>query len=103
MEDALNDTFKIQLKIAGKNYPLICKRNEERYFRLAANLINDKLLRYGNKYQTSSLGMRDLLVMTACDIASSYQKVLDEQNDTPAYEKIEKLTAELEDFIQSEL
>ena len=99
----MNDTFKIQLKIAGKHYPLKCQRSEEKIFRSAANLINEKLLQYGNKYQSASIDKKDLTVMVACDIAVSRMRLLDEQNETPAYEKIRELNAELEDFIKDNL
>ena len=102
-KDAMNDTFRIQLKIADKNYPLICKRNDEKIFRSAANLINDKLISYGNKYQGAPIEKNDLTIMAACDIAASQLRLLDQQNETPAYDKIARLNAELESFIEKEL
>ena len=97
----MNDNFRIQLRIADKQYPLICKRDDEKIFRSAANLINDKLLQYGNKYQGAD--SKDLTVMAACDIAASQMRLLDQQNETPAYKKLEELNAELERFIKDEL
>ena len=99
----MSDTFKIQLKIAGKHYPLKCRRSEEKIFRSAANLINEKLLQYGNKYQSATIDKRDLAIMVACDVAASQMRLLDQQNETPAYEKMRELNAELEDFIKVEL
>jgi len=98
----MNDKFKIQLRIAGKQYPLFCRRDDERIFRAAANLINDKLLQYGNRYQ-GVVDEKDISMMVACDIASSKMRLLDQQNETPAYKKIEELNAELEKFIEDEL
>ena len=99
----LSDNFKIQLRIADKQYPLICKRDDEKIFRSAANLINDKLLQYGNKYQGAPINKQDLTIMVACDIAASQMKLLDQQNETPAYNKIKELNTELERFIEAEL
>jgi len=99
----MNDSFRIQLRIADKQYPLKCKRDEEKVFRSAANLINDKLLQYGNKYQGAPIDDKDLTIMVACDIAASQMRLLDQQNETPAYKKIEELNAELERFIEDEL
>ena len=96
----MDDTFKIQLKIAENNYPLECKRSDEKIFRSAANLINYKFNGYGNKYPREASTQK--IAMTACDIASSYIRLLDQQNETPAYDKIEILNEELEDFINSE-
>ena len=99
----MNDNFRIKLRIADKQYPLVCKRDDERVFRAAANLINDKLLQYGNKYQRVTIDNKDLIVMVACDIAASQMKLLDQQDETPAYNKIKELSAGLERFIEEEL
>ncbi len=99
----MNDTFRIQLKIADKQYPLKCKRSEEKIFRSAANLINEKLIQYGNKYQSAPVEKKDFVIMAACDIAVSQMRLIDQQNETPAYDKIKELNAELEDFIEGEL
>ena len=99
----MNDNFRIQLRIADKQYPLKCKRDDEKIFRSAANLINDKLLQYGNKYQGAPIDNKDLTIMVACDIATSQMRLLDQQNETPAYSKIKELSAELERFIEVEL
>ena len=99
----MNDNFRIQLRIADKQYPLICKREDEKIFRSAANLINDKLLQYGNKYQKAPVESKDLAIMAACDIAASLERLLDQQNETPAYSKIKELNTELEKFIEEEL
>jgi len=102
IEDAMNDNFRIQLRIAGKQYPLKCKRDEEKFFRSAASLINDKLLQYGNKYQRAPVDDKDLVVMAACDIVAFQKWLLDQQDETPADEKIKELNAELEKFIEEE-
>ena len=98
----MNDKFKIQLRIADKQYPLKCRREDEKIFRSAANLINDKLLQYGNKYQGAPISDKDIVIMAACDIAASQMRLLDQQNETPAYKKLEELNAELEKFIEKE-
>jgi len=98
----MNDNFRIQLRVADKQYPLKCKRDDEKIFRSAANLINDKLIQYGNKYQGAPVNSKDLVIMAACDIAVSQKRLLDQQNETPAYKKIEELSAELENFIVKE-
>lgn len=99
----MNDNFKIQLRIADKQYPLKCRRDDEKIFRLAANLINEKLLQYGNKYQGAPIDKKDIVMMATCDIAVSQMRLLDQQNETPAYQKIKELNAELENFIKAEL
>jgi len=99
----MNDSFRIQLRIDDKPYPLKCRRDEEKIFRSAASLINDKLRQYRNKYHGAPIDNKDFVIMVACDIASSQIRFLDQQNETPAYKKMEELTAELERFIDSEL
>jgi cell division protein ZapA len=99
----MDDIFKIQLRIADKQYPVKCKRSEERIYRSAANLINEKLLQYGNKYRSAPVDKKDLIIMVACDIAVSLMRLADQQNETPAYDKIKELTVELEEFIKAEI
>ena len=100
--DAMDDNFRIQLKIDDKHYPLFCKRSEEKFFRSAAKLIDKKLILYGNKYHKAPVSKKDLTIMVACDIAVSKERLLDQQNETPAYKKIEEINTELENFIKTE-
>ena len=99
-KDAMDDIFRIQLKIDGKTYPLFCKRSEEKFLRDAATLINKNLILYGNKYQ--GVEKKDLIVFVACHNTAVLKELQDQQNETPAYAKIERLNAELEDFIEKE-
>ena len=101
-EDAMDDDiFRIQLKIDEKTYPIFCKRSEEKFFRDAATLINKNLISYRNKYQ--GVEEKDLIVFIACHNTAVLKELQDQQNETPAYDKIARLNAELESFIEKEL
>lgn len=97
----MNDEFKIQLKVAGKVYPLRCKRSEERYFRRAASIINEKILSYSSAFAGAQLELNDLLVMVALEGFSDLMKNRDEKDTSPLMNKIEDLGNELEEYLKS--
>ena len=99
--DAMNDEFKIQLKVAGKTYPLFCKRSEEWVFRRSAAMINDKILKYSAAFAEAKLGLNDLLVMVALHAFSENIEREHHEDTSPLFDKIEKLTNEIDDYLQS--
>ena len=96
-----NDEFKIHLKVAGKAYPVFCKRSEEGTYRMAAKAIDDKVLRYGSRFAGAKLELSDLLVMTAIHISAENQLLKQKEDTSPLLEKIELLDKELEEYLQS--
>ena len=96
-----NDEFKIQLKVAGKNYPLYCKRSEEEIFRKAARLINDKIIKYSNAFADAKLEMRDLLVMASLQSFADNVRKGKAEDVSPLMDKIEDLNKELEEYLRS--
>ena len=95
-----NDEFKIQLKVADKQYPLYCKRSEEWIFRRSATLINDKILKYNNAFADAKLELKDLLVMVALQSFSENIRKTDREDVSPLFDKIEELSRELEKYLR---
>lgn len=95
----MDDTFLINIKIAGKEYPLTIDRKDERMVRAAASQINSKIIQYQASFPSTSLDMRDLLAMVAFQL--SFENLqLEEKNDTyPFVEKIQQMSKELEDYL----
>jgi cell division protein ZapA len=95
------DFFKIQLYVAEKHYPLICKRVEEGIYRKAATNINEKIIRYGSAFPGATLELKDLLAMAAIDISAKNVKIKQIQDVSPVFDKIEALDKELEEYLKA--
>ena len=96
-----NDEFKIQLKVAGKHYPLHCKRSEEWIYRRSASLINDKILKYSTAFAGAKLELKDLLVMVSLQAFAENVRQEKEEDVSPLFDKIEELNRELEEYLRS--
>ncbi len=97
----MNDEFIIQLNIADKHYRLRCKRTEEALARKAARQINDKILQYRRTFSGPELELKDLLAMVAFQLSLSNLKHDELEDVSPVYEKLEKLSLELDEYIRS--
>ena len=62
-----SDELSIQLNIGSKTYPLEIDRNDEEVYRNAANLINDRIHRYINRFPDQD--KEDYMAMALIDIA----------------------------------
>jgi cell division protein ZapA len=96
---AMPDEFQIQLKIADKYYPLICKRSEEGIIRKAASNVNDRLFKYNSAYSEANFDAKDLLALVAFHISLDNLTVKKNEDIVPLFDKIEQLNKELEDYL----
>jgi cell division protein ZapA len=96
-----NDKFKIQLKVADKAYPILCKRSEEGMFRKAATAINDKIIQYSSRFSGTKLEMKDLLAMAAVHVSVENLLLKQKEDTSPLLDRIELLSNELEEYLQS--
>ena len=98
-----SDEFEIKVKVAGKLYPVWLKRGDERQeylIRKAAKRIEQLEIEYRQDF-VKSLDDKDILAMSAIEIARDLV-VLEEKNDTkPFTHKIQQLTNTLEDFLRN--
>lgn len=62
----MSDKFNIQLKIAGKSFPLTIERSDEERYRRAEREVNDLVARYKNSFRGEA---EDYLAMAALQIA----------------------------------
>jgi len=94
----INEKLSIRVNIAERYYPLRVDRGDEEKIRKAARLINDKLLRYKQRYSTKDA--QDFLSMTALQLAT---QVVENEMSTDTSElaaSIEELTNELATYIE---
>lgn len=96
----MDDKIKINLHIAGSNYPLTINREEEEMVREAAKQVNNRLNAYRNYY--SNLGPEKIMAMVAYQF--SYERLqLLQRNDTGPYTaKIKEMTELLQNHLKEE-
>ena len=93
----MDDTFLINIVIAGKKYPLTIKREEEEIARAAAEQINSKILQYRQHFAVE-VDALDLLAMVAFQFSMQNMK-LERLNESFSNE-IGQLTKELEKYLK---
>ena len=88
----------INLLVNGISYPLVVKREEEPYYRQAARLINEKLLKYKDTFATES--SEKLITMVAIDIAFRRMKDTDLSGNSRISGKLLELTKLIDNTIE---
>ncbi len=98
----MNDEFIIQLRIAGKTYPLHCPRTkvDEAFARKAAEQINEQMAVYQKAF-AENLDAKDLLAMVALQLSLADVKKVEDQNVSPVFDKLQELNQELEQYLNS--
>ena len=96
-----NDEFKIQLRVADKVFPILCKRSQEWLFRKAATAINDKILQYSSRFAGAKLELNDLVTMAAIHISAENLLLKQKEDTSPMLKQIEQLDKELEEYLLS--
>ena len=94
--------FKIKLEVVGRLYPVMIKRGDEQeefLFRQASKRVQQYVMQY-RQFFAKSVEERDLLAMTAIQLALEVV-TLEEKNDTqPFTQKNKQLTEIMEDYLQ---
>ncbi len=96
-----DDFFTIQLNIAEKIHKLRCRRSEEALARKAARQVNETILKYGGFFNNSQLELKDLLAMTAFHFSMENMKMKDREDVSPVYDKLQSLSLEIEEYLNS--
>ncbi|MDO6738970.1 cell division protein ZapA [Wenyingzhuangia sp. 2_MG-2023] len=96
------DTYKINVVIGGRNYPVSVKSTEEEQgVRAAANNINKLISDYESNYAVND--KQDVLAMCALQFASFIEvnKVIKQEENEAMMTKISKLNAKLESYLDT--
>lgn len=91
------DRYTINLLIGNQTHQITVSRDMERYFREAAELINDRYNKYRQSFQNQSTEKYNAVVML--DIAVRYLQNLDNHDTDPYAKAINDLTAEVEEAL----
>ena len=92
------DYVGINLLVNGTSYPLTVKRSEEPYYRQAARLVNDKLLKYRKDFETES--EERLMAIVAIDISYRRMTETDPSGISRLSKHLQELTKEIDDTIE---
>jgi cell division protein ZapA len=83
---------KVNIRIAGRNYPLVVQSEEEEVLRIAAKKIEKYINTFEKNYNISE--KQDALAMTALQLASELENILREksQEQNEIFLKIKKIS-----------
>lgn len=90
--------FRINIKIDGKYYPLTINIKDEERYRLAAKRVNEIVRQY--REQFGDQDSKDILRMTAFQIALSNTLVDQRNNKSLFVEELKNLNDDISDFLK---
>ena len=91
------EKLSINIKIDGRTYPLKVDRENEEKYRKAAKIINDIVLQYRQRYQTSD--PVDVLAMTAFQFVLKSIDLEEKADRSPLFDELKKIDEELGDYL----
>lgn len=91
------DRYPINLRIGHQMHQITVTQATEKYFRDAADLINDRYNKYKQSYQNQSTDLYNAIVML--DIAVRYLQSQENHDADPYVAAIKALTAEVEEVL----
>ena len=96
----MDDKLSIKVNVADRYYPLKIERKDEEKIRKAANLINEKVLQYKQRYLDKDV--QDFLAMAALQFVTRVIEMEDKLDIAPLEQKLQELNEELEDYLKRE-
>jgi len=94
------DMLSIKVQIAERFYPLKIKRQDEEKIRQAARLINDKVLKYKQRYTDKDT--QDFMAMAALQFVINLIDCEQQQNVVSLDEELGSLSSELDELLKEE-
>lgn len=96
----MDEKLTIKVNLVDRFYPLKIDRKDEEKIRKAAKKINDTVIQYRKVYVEKD--SQDFLAMAALQFATKIVENEDKYEMNPVLESLEKLDAELAEFLQKE-
>jgi cell division protein ZapA (FtsZ GTPase activity inhibitor) len=93
-----NEMLSIKVQIAERFYPLKIKRQDEEKIRKAANLINDKVLQYKQRYTDKDA--QDFMAMAALQFVINLLDCEQQQNVVSLEKELGVLSRELDELLK---
>ena len=89
--------LSIKVKIAGRQYPLTIKRDEEELIREAAKKVDDNVKLFQENYAVKD--RQDLIAMTALQMATLALKAQKQPVDNSLLSELEDIRKQLQDAL----
>jgi len=93
----MDDKLSIRVNVADRFYPLRIDRKDEERIRLAAKLINDKVLQYKQRY--SDKDVQDFLAMATLQYVIKLLELENRHDVDPMIEAVRELNDQLEGIL----
>ncbi len=93
-----NEMLSIKVQIAERFYPLKIKQQDEEKIRKAANLINDKVLQYQQRYTDKDA--QDFMAMAALQFVINLLDCEQQQNVVSLEKELGILSSELDELLK---
>lgn len=93
----MDDKLSIRVNVADRFYPLRIDRKDEERIRLAAKLINDKVLQYKQRY--SDKDVQDFLAMATLQYVIKLLELENRHDVDPMIEAVRDLNDQLEGIL----
>jgi cell division protein ZapA len=91
------EQLSIKVQIAERFYPLKVKTQDEEKIRKAANMINDKVLQYKQRYTDKDA--QDFMAMAALQFVINLLDCQQQQNVVSLEKELEVLSSELDELL----
>jgi len=92
-----DEQLSIKVQIAERFYPLKIKKQDEEKIRKAANMINDKVLQYKQRYTDKDA--QDFMAMAALQFVINLLDSQQQQNVVSLEKELEVLSSELDELL----
>ena len=93
----MDEKLSIRVNIADRYYPLRIDRNDEERIRLAAKLINEKVLQYKQRY--SDKDVQDFLAMATLQYVIKLLELENRHDVDPFIEMVRDLNEQLDNVL----
>ncbi len=93
-----DDMLSIKVQIAERFYPLKIKRQDEEKIRQAARLINDKVLKYKQRYTDKDT--QDFMAMATLQFVINLIDCEQQQNVVSLEKELGSLSSELDELLK---
>ncbi|ASB50775.1 cell division protein ZapA [Alkalitalea saponilacus] len=96
----MDDKLSIRVNVADRYYPLRVDREDEERIRMAAKLINDKVLQYKQRYNDKDV--QDFLAMAALQYVIKALELENNHDVTPVMEAVSLLDKKVDQLLTEE-
>ena len=93
----MDEKLSIRVNVADRYYPLRIDRKDEERIRLAAKLINEKVLQYKQRY--SDKDVQDFLAMASLQYVIKLLELENHHDVDPFIEAVRDLNEQLDDLL----